>query len=281
MMRARIEQVSQGIYEHIPTEDVVGCLQREHSILAWAIDGASTLTEAPFTTYDDVSDAGWFARRLARLLKEQFKETPFSTEKLRRGLNMLREEYLHAASETLPLWARPVAAAIIVEVRQTAAEIRMSIYRYADCFALVSQGVLPDTDRTSGPASQPTPTYELWKPFSGFRGRELARLRRRRCQQQKNEFSTALTLNPASAMNAVEERRTLHAPAHIVLGSDGLSRVWDTYRLMSGEQAMRMIVQHGLSELLRLLRAFEASTPTGTAELKRRDDACGIHLFLP
>jgi len=280
MMWARIEQISEGIYEHIPTEDVIGCLQREHSMLAWAIDGASTLTEVPFTTFDGLSDAGWFARRLAKLLVEQFKEAPFSKAKLRSGLQILQEEYSHAAQNAPPLWAWPVAAAVIVEIDQTAAQTQMSIYRYADCFELVLEGILSDGNHIAGSVSQPPATYDRWKPFSGFQGQELTRLWQRRCEQQRNKFSTALTLNPASAINAIEEQRTIHTPAHIVLGSDGLSRVWDTYELMTSEQAMHLVAQHGLPALLRVLRDFEASDPTGRANLKRRDDACGIHIFL-
>ena len=278
MMRAKIEQISEGIYEHIPTEDVIGCLQREHSMLAWAIDGASTLTKAPFTTYDGLSDAGWFVRRLAKLLRDQFNKTPFCTKKLRRGLQIILDEYRQATEDATPLWAWPVAAAIMVEIDHRAAQTQISFYRYADCFELVFQGILLDRSHIASPVSQPS--YDLWKPFSGFKGQELARLRQRRCEQQKNQSSTALTLNPASAMNAVEEKRTIHTPAHIVLGSDGLSRVWDTYALMTREQAMQLVAQQGLPELLRLLRDFEASAPTGRANLKRRDDACGIHIFL-
>lgn len=85
MRGLKVEQVSQGIYERIPSEDVVGYRVREDSLLAWAIDGASTLTERPFTTFSDVTDAGWFARQLSSLLQARFRNMPFSTQLLRLG----------------------------------------------------------------------------------------------------------------------------------------------------------------------------------------------------
>ncbi|MHA7685480.1 hypothetical protein [Cupriavidus sp. PET2-C1] len=279
MMQAMISKVSQGIYEHIPTEDVVGYLLRERSMLAWAIDGASPLTAAPFKTYEDITDAGWFARRLSQFLERQFQEVPFSKAQLRDGLQILQDEYRHDGGGAQPLWAWPVAAATVVEIDRTTELVHMSIYRYADCFVEVLQGTLPSANHFAR-ATQLPPSYDLWKPYSGFQGKKLADLWQRRLQQQTGECSTALTLNPASAMNAVEEQRDIATPAHIVLGSDGLSRVWDTYQLMTSEQAMHLVVQHGLPSLLQVLRDFEASVLTGGADLKRRDDASGIHIFL-
>ncbi|KWR77252.1 hypothetical protein [Cupriavidus sp. IDO] len=279
MMQATVSQVSQGIYEYIPTEDVVGYLLRERSMLAWAIDGASSLTAAPFMTYEDITDAGWFARRLGQLLEKQFQDVPFSKAQLHHGLQILRAEYRHDGGDAQPIWAWPVAAATVVEIDRTTEQAHISIYRYADCFVEVFQGTPPSVNHSARPAQLPS-IYDVWKPYSGFQGHKLVDLRQRRMQQQKGECSTALTLNPASAMNAVEEQRGIATPAHIVLGSDGLSRVWDTYQLMTNEQAMDLIVQQGLPSLLQVLRYFEAIALTGSADLKRRDDASGIHIFL-
>lgn len=279
MTRANIECVSQGIYEHIPTEDVVGYLTRGDSILAWAIDGASTLTESPFTTYDDLTDAGWFSRAVGGLLETQFHDSPFDLTTFHDGLRRLRGQYLHDANETPSLSAWPVAAAMITEIDQaTPGTLQIRSYRYADCFALVSQGMAQQKPHVEFPRPQPPPEYDPWKPFSGFQGETLDNLLQRRCQQQMNEFSTALTLNPVSAWNAIEERLTVRTPAHVLLGSDGLSRIWDTYRIMTSDQAMDFIVQRCLPSLMHVLRTYEASTSSRPDGIKRRDDACGIHI---
>ena len=156
-------------------------------------------------------------------------------------------------------------------------KLAVSIYRYADCFDLIHQGPLPlpIDGKTSAPKQ---PFHDPWKPCSGFQGEVLEQLRQRRRQQQRNEFSTALTLNPESALNATETRLTLDTPAHILLGTDGLSRLWDTYGLMTREQAQRLVAQRGLLTLLETLRDFELTAPSGGARGKRRDDASGISL---
>lgn len=279
MKRFNVESISQGIYKDIPSEDVVGYLPRERSILAWAIDGASTLTESPFATFDCISDAGWFARRLADLLR-QLKATAFCKAKLRDGLDMLRQEYCAASKLIPPLEDWPVAAATIAEIDfSVGTTLTVSIYRYADCFDLIHQGALPHSNRDKPSASQCL-SYDPWKPCSGFRGQPLEQLLQRRRQQQRNEFSTALTLNPKSALNATEEHLTIDAPAHILLGTDGLSRVWETYNLMAREQVIQWVAQNGLSTLLTILRDHEARIPAGERSGKRRDDASGIYVSL-
>lgn len=276
-MKLAVQQVSQGIYRDIPSEDVVGYLQRDHSVLAWAIDGASTLTPSPFTTFECISDAGWFARELADVLRK-FQFSPFSPLKLREDLDRLRQHYRRASEYARPLEDWPVAAATIAEIDfSIEKKLAVSIYRYADCFDLIHQGPLPlpIDGKTSVPKQ---PFHDPWKPCSGFQGEVLDQLRQRRRQQQRNEFSTALTLNPESALNATETRLTLDTPAHILLGTDGLSRLWDTYGLMTREQAQRFVSQRGLLTLLETLRDFELTAPSGGARGKRRDDASGISL---
>lgn len=279
MKTVTIEQVSQGIYEHIPSEDVVGHVQREDSLLAWVIDGASTLTETPFTTFSDVTDAGWFARELSRLLEERFQHTRFSPAELRLVLQDLRQAYRRAGGDARPLWAWPVAAATVLEVDMSVSPARLASYHYADCF-IATWHTAACAERVVDDVVLPAAVYDPWKPYSGFQGVQRDRLWLRREQQQKNESSSALTLNPQSALNASLQSEILQRPGHVLLGSDGLSRVWDTYHLMTKAQALQCVAQQGLPALLRVLRTFEASARTGDAGLKRRDDASGIHLYL-
>ncbi|WP_141452910.1 hypothetical protein [Pseudoxanthomonas sp. z9] len=277
-MQVNIDQVCQGIYEHIPGEDVVGCVRRGDAVLAWAIDGATTLTEHPFTTFPDLTDAGWFARGMGRWLAERGALESFSPSLLEEGLRVLRDEYLRAGGEAQPLHAWPVAAAVVAEISPSGPALRMRVHRYEDCFLEIHSA--PASPRSMVPAVLPTQSHDEWKPHSGFGLPALERMWERRRQQQANTGGTALTLNPISAHNAVIEELVLTAPVHVVLGSDGLSRVWDTYNLMSREQALALVAERGLAALLATLREHEASTRTGDAGLKRRDDASGLHLFL-
>lgn len=173
-------------------------------MLLWAIDGASTLTAVPFTTFASMTDAGWFAPRLSQRLQKQFRDEPFNKARLKIVLQSLQDEYRHARGNAQPPWVWPVAAARIVEVDRATEEGHMSIFPYADCFVEILQGSQPSADDIAMP-KELLQTHDLWRPFSGFEGHQLVGLRQRRCQQQENEARTALTLNPVSAMNAIEE----------------------------------------------------------------------------
>ncbi|AKC68856.1 hypothetical protein [Pandoraea oxalativorans] len=276
-MTPHIECISQGIYKDIPCEDVVGYHRAGQSILAWAIDGASTLSEAAFTTFCDVSDAGWFARKVAESLPE-LSAPSFASSNLHEKLHAIRHEYFDACAGANPMHEWPVAAATIVEINAVSPKrLAVSIHRYADCFELFEHAPLPS--RAPDNPTQPVPqTYDKWKPHSGFADESLALLRSRRCQQQRNQFSSALTLNPVSAFNAKTSHLTLDSPAHILIGTDGLSRAWDTYGLMTAEEALRLVTQCGLNALLGKLRAHEATLACSPADSKRRDDASGVFL---
>ncbi|WP_047906398.1 hypothetical protein [Pandoraea faecigallinarum] len=275
-MTPEIQCISQGIYKSIPTEDVVGCHRRSQSMLVWAIDGASTLSASPFTTFGDISDAGWFARKISDAIPKL--ATPsFSTSRLHRQLHTIRREYFDASSETNPMHDWPVAAATVVEIATVSpARLLVSIHRYADCFELFHEGRTASNPDHGVPARL-IQTFDEWKPHSGFAGSELSQLRSRRCQQQRNEFGSALTLNPVSAFNAKRIELTLNTPAQILVGTDGLSRAWDTYGLMTKAEALKLAAESGLGALLNAVRCHEASL-AHRADRKRRDDASGILL---
>ncbi|WP_297908969.1 hypothetical protein [Thiomonas sp.] len=264
-------------YEDIPSEDVAGYLVRETSALAWVVDGASTLAERAFPHFPGLTDAGWFARRIDTSLREWFAESPYDPSCMAGLLASARNDYLEVGAGVEPLWAWPVAAAVIVEI--DAALGRLCIYRYADCFV----------ETAAAPSGNPAfmrgvigcaGVRPRWKPCSGFTGSTLAVLRARREIQQRNQGTGALTLNPHSATNALLENRSIQPPSDILLGSDGLSRLWDTYGVLSRIQAMRYTAREGLASLFRTLREFEENHETGAIGLKGRDDAIGLHLRL-
>ncbi|OIQ83904.1 hypothetical protein GALL_342780 [mine drainage metagenome] len=264
-------------YEDIPSEDVAGYRQRDTSLLAWVIDGASTLTDHPFQHFPGVTDAGWFARRIEALLREEFADRPFDLAGMAGVLATARSDYLNAGAESKPLWAWPVAAAVVIEVDAVANQLR--VYRYADCFVETamapSVGCGPRRGYSGFGGIRPR-----WEPCSGFTGSALSLLRARREAQQRNRGTTALTLDPSSAAHAALQLRTIALPSDILLGSDGLSRLWDTYGVLTRAEAMRYLATEGLASLFLRLRKFEAEHETGALGLKRRDDAIGLHLHL-
>ena len=277
-MNLEAEFLVDRAYEDIPSEDVAGYLQRETSVLAWVIDGASTLTEHPFQHFPDLTDAGWFARRISTSLPQRFVERPFDPVGMGEVLAAARSDYFDAGAAGAPPWAWPVAAAVIVELDTI--DGQLCIHRYADCFVETAEALpFAQLDRRYADAGSGE-IRARWEPHSGFTGSTLAKPRARRAEQQRNPATTALTLNASSAAHASVGRRSLQLPSAILLGSDGLSRLWDTYQVVTRAEAMRCLLTEGLAGLLQRLRAFEASHETGTPVRKRRDDATGLVLHL-
>jgi hypothetical protein len=204
---------------------------------------------------------------------------PFDQKMLKGLLEELGAEYRLSGGDEQPEWSWPVAAAAIVEIGASGERVDLRIHHYADCFVEILDGS-PHASSLVGHGGMAARTYDAWKPASGFAQPRLEALRRRRKAQQANRATTALTLNPVSAMNSGIVWRSVTRPAHVLLGSDGLSRLWDTYGAMTREQAIALAAEGGAAALLERLRAFEASNPTGSATLKRRDDACGLHLSM-
>lgn len=275
-----VDQAGSGAYMDMPSEDVTGHVARGGTILMWAIDGASPLTDEPFTVFQNESNSGWFARRLSECLKTRFVEQTFNPAQLREVIGELRAEFIQCSGSPVPDWSWPVAAAVMVEVSELDGRVRIEVHRYSDCFFATAQGTL-EADVTKARRIADAISTGRWKPASGFSGKTLTSLRERRARQQDNEGTTALTLNPESAMNASAVLLNRGRPLHVLVGSDGVSRLWESYAAMTISDAMSVVAREGVGGLIAELRRFEACAVLPQKDEKPSDDACCIHLFIP
>ncbi|GLQ88049.1 hypothetical protein [Dyella flagellata] len=263
-------------YSDMPCEDVLGFSRRGDTLTAWAIDGASTLTRAAFTTFHDMSDSRWFATELSDYLQASTARFPFDPCSMGAALREIQAKYLGLARRR-PQWSFPVAACIIAELTPLNGWMEVAIHSYADCFVLFRQsnvgpgaGVL-HCDHNVPPLK--------WKPCSGFQGQQLKRLRLRRVQQWRNIGTTALTINPESAGNYRCHHVRLKPPTHALIGTDGLARLWKEYGILDTDSAMDHLIGRGLASLIEKLRGYESSRSSTESGRKVRDDAAGLHIY--
>ncbi|HGM7337973.1 TPA: hypothetical protein ACKQCJ_004345 [Stenotrophomonas maltophilia] len=275
-----IDQACSGAYVDVPNEDVVGYLLRGDGLLIWAIDGASPLSDQPFTVFPDESNSGWFARRLSECLKVEFNQRAFDTSALAQIIGELKREFDERSEGAAAEWSWPVAAAVLVEISEFEGQVEMKVYRYADCFFNVVQDDLGADVMARKITAEPA-CFNTWKPASGFCGAKLEALRTRRVQQQRNVDTSALTINSGSAMNATVISFSVGRPLHVLVGSDGLARLWEVYRELEVTEAMSIVATAGVARLVARLRQFEASPGRARSDVKPMDDACGIHVFMP
>lgn len=275
-----IDQACSGAYADVPNEDVVGYLSRGDSLLIWVIDGASPLSDQPFTVFPGESNSGWFARRLSECLKAEFSQRAFDTSALVQVIDQLKREFDERSEGAAAEWSWPVAAAVLVEISELEGQVVMKVYRYADCFFNVVQDDLGADVMGRRITAEPA-CFNAWKPASGFCGSKLEALRIRRVQQQRNVDTSALTINAGSAMNATVVSFSVSRPLHVLVGSDGLARLWEVYRELEVTEAMSIVATAGVARLVARLRQFEASPGRIQLDMKPMDDACGIHVFMP
>lgn len=266
--------LSQGVYRGIPSEDVIDCAKCGRALVAWVIDGASTISEQPFTTFRGITDSGWFARRISRLLGRAVRASSPTTQMLESILSRVRNDYTRAGGLRQPAWAWPMAAATIVHLVQRSGTIESTCLRYADCFCHVASACRPILP-WSGCVSAGS-LGRRWVPCSGVLGEPLRVLRERRTFKQLVDARGALTLDSTSAYGGSAQGAEIKSASIILLGSDGLSRVWQSYGILTAACALDVAARAGLPSLFQELRKFEASPFHVTAEIKAHDDASAI-----
>lgn len=275
-----IDQACNGAYVDVPSEDVVGYLSRGDTLLIWAIDGASSLSDQPFTVFPDESNSGWFSRRLSECLRAEFNQRAFDTSALAQIIGELKREFDERSGGIAAEWSWPVAAAVMVEISEFESRVEMRVYRYADCFFNVVQDDL-GADVMGRRITVEPACINAWKPASGFYGAKRDAMRMRRVQQQRNVDTSALTLNTDSAMNATVISCSFNRPLHVLVGSDGLARLWEVYKELDIPEAMSIAATAGVARLVARLRQFESAPGRVRSDMKSTDDACGIHVFMP
>lgn len=88
--------------------------------------------------------------------------------------------------------------------------------------------------------------------------------------------------DPAAAEHAITGNTSIGDLAAVALLSDGVGRLADRYHLASWPQIAAILAGHGPAELIRQLRAAEATDPEGKRwpRSKMRDDATAVYWTL-
>lgn len=271
-----VHGICQGLYQGIPSEDVTGHAEVGNTVVAWVIDGASTISESPFTTFSGLTDAGWFARRISDILKVAVRVAPINASLVESVLACVRNDYRCAGGFRHPAWAWPLAAASIVRVAVCGVRAVVDNFIYADCFTTIGPGAgvsVPGDGHLVVPG-----LGEKWLPCSGLCREDVAAMRANRIIKQCDQPRGALSMNPRSARGACCCSEILTSGGGVLIGSDGLSRVWGSYGIISAQEALALVQRGGLFSLLEVLRSHEASRRVIRSEIKARDDAAGVYI---
>jgi len=246
---------------------------------AWVLDGATDLHDAPLS--GAATDASWVAHFANARLHAARGELRDVVRDISAAANDAFNQL--AAGKIIEKWQSPISSLLMIE--ETADGIRGIDLGDSRIFALGADGAL---HVTGGPDEAVDAEIALAakqtdgdKPLLR-RTATIEMLRGQRSAINRPGSQWTFGIDPACADHARTWTIPLKRPAHLLLMTDGYSALADRYRMYEPVDLLRAVVERGLHELGRELRAIEAAD-AGAAKhprFKASDDATALLMRL-
>ena len=267
-------------------EDVVVVYERDGWTDLVLMDGATPLTPER-SVAAGASDPAWFVRRFVQDLGRALRVDACQADLVLEALDATRAAYRAGGAGTdVPPYAWPVATLGWVRVHDPDATglHTLDLFCLGDGKVLLQDpdGAVRDLDPFENPqeaaiqavvtalvAEGVTDPAERW-------ARLLPMLRARRHEQNTAARPVVLCMDPRGPFAARTATVTAPAGALLLLLSDGLYRLVDTYGLHTDASLLAACRARGLDALLDELRAFEAGREPEGLAAKTADDASAI-----
>jgi len=248
---------------------------------AWVLDGATDMHGTPLTGW--ASDASWIAHTANAALYAS--DTALEMRDVVRTTSALAAAAFARISKGVSYekWQSPISSLLMIE--ETGAGIRGLDLGDSRVFALsaddavhVAGGVIGGRDAEADAAAKQT---DADKPLLQ-RTATIDMLRRNRASLNRPGSHWTFGIDPACADHARAWSFDLTRPAHVLLMTDGFAVLADQYGGYTPEGLVRAVVDKGLQELGRELRAIEAADAGGAKHprFKASDDATALLLRL-
>jgi hypothetical protein len=272
-------------------EDVVVVVERDGFTDLVLMDGATPLAPDRCVAAG-ASDPAWFVRRFAQDLGRVVRADARQETLVLEALEHTRAAYRAAGGHAdVPPYAWPIATLAWVRVSEPDADGShlLSLFCLGDSKILLQlpDGAVRDLDPFENPQEQATQAAVAALVAEGIAdpaerwNRLLPMLRARRHEQNTAASPTVLCLEPRGPFAARTARVTVPAGALLLVLSDGLYRLVDTYGLHSDDSLLDACRARGLDALLDELRAFEAGKEAAGLAAKTADDASAIAWRFP
>jgi hypothetical protein len=267
-------------------EDVVIVYERDGWTDLVLLDGATPLTPDR-SVAAGTSDPAWFVRRFARDLGRVLRLDACQADLVLEALDATRAAYRAAGGSIgLPPYAWPIATLSWVRVHDPDAGgvHALDLYCLGDSKVLLQQadGTVRDLDPFENPQEAATQAAVAALVAEGVTDpaerwdRLLPMLRARRHEQNTAPRPVVLCMDPRGPFAARTSTAAAAPGALLLLLSDGLYRLVDTYGLYTDAGLLAACRARGLDGLLDELRAFEAGREAEGRAAKTADDASAI-----
>lgn len=265
-------------------EDYVAVHERDGWTDIVLMDGATPLTAERYIGAG-ASDPAWFVRRFGADLGAVLQADASQEDMVQAALARTRAAWQAAGGslDTAP-WAWPIATLSWVRVRPAAVGASFELYCLGDSKVLLRlpDGMARDLDPFENPQEQATQAAVAALVAEGVTDpaarwdRLLPMLRARRAEQNMAVPPFVLCLQPHGAFAARTARLTAPPGAALVVMSDGLYRLVDTYGVHSDASLLDACVRDGLDAVLDALRRFEHGGAAAGRAAKISDDASAV-----
>jgi hypothetical protein len=267
-------------------EDVVAVFEGDGCTDLILLDGATPLTDDRCLALG-ASDPAWFVRRFVRELGRVLRPDVDQQTLVLEALDGTRAAYRAAGgSADVPPHAWPIATLAWVRVRDPdAAGIHaLEWFCLGDSKVLLQlpDGAVRDLDPFENPQERATQAHVAGLVAEGIHdpaerwSRLLPMLRARRHEQNTAARPAVLCLEPRGPFDARAARGSAPPGALLLVASDGLYRLVDTYGLHTDASLLAACRTRGLDTLVDELRAFEAGKEAAGLAAKTADDASAI-----
>ncbi|MFJ1467203.1 hypothetical protein [Massilia orientalis] len=267
-------------------EDVVVVYERDGHTDLVLMDGATPLTPERCVAAG-ASDPAWFVRRFAQDLGRVLRAEESQDALVLEALDHTRAAYRAAGGHAdVPPYAWPIATLAWVRVSDPDDDAghTLDLFCLGDSKILLQlpDGTVRDLDPFENPQEQATQAAVAALVAEGILDpgerwtRLLPMLRARRHEQNTAASPAVLCLEPRGPFAARRTRVTAPPGALLLVLSDGLYRLVDTYGLHSDGSLLDACRARGLDALLDELRAFEAGKEAVGLAAKTADDASAI-----
>ena len=246
---------------------------------AWVLDGATDLHDQPLS--GAATDASWIAHFAnARLhdargdLRDIVRDTSIDAGEAFSRL---------ASGRRFEKWQSPISSLLMIE--ETADGVRGIDLGDSRIFMLDAQGALyatgGPTDSVDAEIALAAKQTDADKPLLR-RTATIEMLRGQRTAVNRPGSQWTFGIDPICADHARLWNFQLTRPAHLLLMTDGFSALADRYRVYDAASLMRAVLDRGLQELGRDLRAIEAEDAGGAKHprFKASDDATALLMRL-
>jgi hypothetical protein len=267
-------------------EDLVAVYERDGYTDLVLMDGATPLAPERCVAAG-ASDPAWFVRRFAEDLGRVLRAEGDQEALVLEALAHTRAAYRAAGGHAdVPPYAWPIATLAWVRVSgpDTDGSHTLDLFGLGDSKILLQlpDGTVRDLDPFENPQEQATQAAVAALVAEGILDpaerwtRLLPMLRARRHEQNTAASPAVLCLEPCGPFAARRTRVTAPGGALLLVLSDGLYRLVDTYGLHSDGSLLDACRMRGLDALLDELRAFEAGKEAAGLAAKAADDASAI-----